>query len=73
VYGYGYGRKKTFKVKYLVNWYEKTGYTPYKMTEETCNNIEFQSNIVSDEMKILLENLQYYKMMFLNGNEVRMN
>ena len=41
-----------------------------KISDEMCYNLDFQSNIISDELSTLLENIQYFKMIFLNGNDV---
>ena len=57
-------------MRFLPNWYEKMGFINRKITDDMCNNIDFQSNMISDEINVLLENIQYYKIMFLHGNEV---
>ena len=57
-------------MRYLTNWYERMGFINPKITDDMCNNIDFQSNMISDEINVLLENIQYYKIMFLHGNEV---
>jgi hypothetical protein len=61
-----YFRRKTYSVKYIRNWYEKNNLIPHKLIPRLTNNIEFQSNILIDEIKVLLDNIQHYRTKYLN-------
>lgn len=65
-----YSRKKTFKVVYSDSWYDKEGLPPQQFSLQIINNIEFQSNILIDEMKVLMDNIQFYKLNFLTRKQV---
>jgi hypothetical protein len=58
-------RQKTFTVEYILNWYEKNSLITPKLLPRLTNNIEFQSNILIDEIKVLLENIQHYRLKYL--------
>jgi hypothetical protein len=61
-----YYRRKSYNVEFIRNWYEKNNLIPHNLIPRLTNNIEFQSNILIDEIKVLLDNIQHYRTKFLN-------
>ena len=57
-------RKKTYQPKILVNWKEKIGLDvkiiKKKYISEVENEIEYQSKILTDQMKLLEGNIKYF-------------
>jgi hypothetical protein len=64
------GRKKHFKVVYIDNWFSKNGFPLQKLDNFTVNSLDFQSKFISDEIKVLMENMQRYKMIYLNDKKI---
>lgn len=63
-------RVKEFKVKYIDNWHLKHGFPELKLIPNVASNMEFQSSLISDELNVLLENIQHFKMTFLHNKEL---
>lgn len=62
-------RLKDFSVAYENNWYEKNSLIPGNFNKAMVNNLDYQSSILIDEMKVLMDNVENFKMNFLNGKE----
>jgi hypothetical protein len=60
-------RKKTYKIQYKPDWYERIGIPEPNYHPRLVSELEFQSGLVSDEIKLLLENFNYFKMNYLHS------
>jgi hypothetical protein len=61
-----YNRRKTYEIDYIDNWYVKNNFMPTKINSNLTNNIEFQSNILIDQIKVLMDNILHFRTKFLN-------
>lgn len=64
-------RKKSYKVGFIVNWYDKNQIPAQNFTANTINNLDFQSNIIINQLKILFDSVNQYKMQYLQGKNVK--
>jgi hypothetical protein len=64
-------RIKTYKVKYDSHWYIKNGIIPNSFNELAKKDLDIQSAIISDEIKISLDNMNYYRTHYLHNSKVR--
>lgn len=62
-------RIKTYKIKYVNNWNEKNQIP----TSDVTKNLDFQSNIIIDLIKVLLDNMNFFKLHYIQGKEVIFN
>jgi hypothetical protein len=69
----GKNRIKTYKVKSDPNWYIKNGIIPNNFNELANKDLEIQSAIISDEVKISLDNMNYYRTHYLHNSKVNIN
>lgn len=60
-------RTKTYKVKYVKKWNEKNKIPII----DGITNLDFQSNIIIDQIKVLLDNMSFFKLHYLQGKDVR--
>jgi hypothetical protein len=60
-------RTKTYSVKYIKKWNEKNKIPII----EGIDNIDFQSNMIIDQIKILLDNMSFFKLHYLQGKDVK--
>jgi len=60
-------RIKSLAVCYKPNWMIKNGYPEQEIAKEISNDIDFQSNTIIDEIKVLLENINSYRENYLDG------
>ncbi len=58
-------RIKSYNVYFIGNWFEKNQIPHQNYTFLMVNNIEFQSNTIIDQMRVLLDNIGYFKLQFL--------
>lgn len=63
-------RIKDYKVDTNPEWYEKNGFPIQKFNKEVINDIDYQSSLIIDEIKVLLDNIQHYKISQLQDREV---
>jgi len=63
-------RIKSYNVYFITNWFDKNQIPFHNYTPHMVSNIEFQSNTIIDQMKVLLDNLNYFKIQFLQGKNV---
>lgn len=66
-------RIKTYKVELINNWYEKNQIPNSNFDRYIVKNLEFQSNNIIDQMKVLLDNVNYFKIQYLLGKQVIKN
>ena len=59
------GREKSYVVSYIPRWHFKNQLINIKASKEVIESIDFQKNIFSDEIIILLDNLSDYKKKFI--------
>ena len=59
------GREKSYVVSYIPRWHFKNQLINIKASKEVIESIDFQKNIFSDEILILLDNLSDYKKKFI--------
>ena len=76
-YNNNYKRKRDFKEynneKYIKNqkWKNKLGInSEYKFNSFLENDLKFQSNIIKDELTIILDNIQYFKTKCLSNKKM---
>lgn len=63
-------RIKSYNIYFVGNWFEKNQIPYQDYTLHMVNNIEFQSNTIIDQLKVLLDNINHFKMQFLQGKNV---
>ena len=63
-------RIKTYKVELINNWHEKNQIPNSNFDRYIVKNLEFQSNNIIDQMKVLLDNVNYFKIQYLLGKQV---
>ena len=63
-------RIKHFKVEFIKNWNEKKGFSKNSIPECIAANLEFQSSMITDELKVLIDNSHTLKINFLNAKDV---
>lgn len=61
-------RTKTYKIKFVKKWNEKNKIPII----DGITNLDFQSNIIVDQIKVLLDNMSYFKLHYLQGKDVNM-
>jgi len=61
-------RTKTYKVKYIKKWNEKNKIPII----EGIENLDFQSNMITDQIKVLLDNMSFFKLHYLQGKDVKL-
>ena len=59
------GREKSYVVSYIPRWHFKNQLINIKASKEVIESLDFQKNIFSDEILILLDNLSDYKKKFI--------
>lgn len=64
-------RVKSYYVYFINNWFEKNQIPFQNYTPHMVNNLEFQSNTIIDQMKVLLDSINHFKMQFLQGKNVK--
>jgi len=57
-------RLKTFKVKFIKNWYTKNGFTEPNI--KVVKDDDFQSGVITDEIKVILDGINHFKITQLN-------
>jgi len=67
-----YVRVKTYNVKYIKKWFEKNSLPSQSNNNLKYANIDFQSNNIIDQIKVLLDNMNYFKLQYLQGKEVKL-
>jgi len=72
-FNYEHKRVKTYKVHYIEKWELKNGIAEYKITPTLLNNLDYQVCLLGDSIKVLLENIQHFKMKHLTNREVNNN
>ncbi len=60
-------RTKTYSIKYIKKWNERNKIPLI----EGIDNIDFQSNMIIDQIKILLDNMSFFKIHYLQGKDVK--
>jgi hypothetical protein len=65
-----YSRMKNYKVALINNWNEKVGIPVQHYSIGLVSNLEFQSGLIVDEIKVLLDNFHYFKLNFMHNKEV---
>lgn len=60
-------RLKTFSVNYKPNWLLKNGFPEQEIAKEISCDLDYQSNTIQDEIKVLLENINSYRLNYLDG------
>lgn len=63
-------RKKNFKVIDRPNWYEKMGLPNQTFSNLLIGSVEYQSTIIIDEMRVLVDNIQFFKTNFLANKDM---
>lgn len=63
-------RTKTYNVKLIKRWFEKNNIPVPAQNSEKYSIIDFQSNNITDQIKVLLDNLNYFKLQYLQGKDV---
>jgi len=63
-------RIKTFKIFYIPKWELKNGIEIPNISNALLSNLEYQSNIISDAIKVLLENIQNFKLKYLSSRDL---
>jgi hypothetical protein len=65
-----YSRKKTFKVVFEPNWFDRVGLPNKNFSNSLINSIDDQSIFIIDEMRVLLDNLQFFKTNYLLSHDL---
>ena len=65
-----YSRLKSYKVEPIKNWHEKHGIPMQNFSPFLLDSVEHQSSLVIDEIKVLLDNIQYFKLNFVNSKDM---
>jgi len=65
-----YNRKKTFKIAFEANWFEKVGLPNKNFSNSLVNSVDDQSIFIVDEMRVLLDNLQFFKTHYLLSHDL---
>jgi nucleoside-triphosphatase THEP1 len=60
-------RTKTYKVKLINKWNEKNKIPII----DGISNLDFQSNMIIDQIKVLLDNMSFFKLHYLQGKDVK--
>ena len=60
------GREKTFVINYIPNWYIEHNMIEMSLSKEVIKNSILQKKIISDEMKVLLDDIKIFKVDYLN-------
>ena len=60
-------RIKTFKVKFINNWFGKNGFS--EPSAKLGLNFEFQTGVIRDQIKVILDSLHYFRTSYLNSKE----
>jgi hypothetical protein len=63
-------RIKSYNINVISNWFEKNQIPNQKYSPHMVNNIEFQSNAIIDQMRVLLDSIDHFKIHFLQGKNV---
>lgn len=63
-------RIKTYNVRYIKKWFEKNNIPTLANSQQKYANMDFQSNNIIDQIKVLLDNMNYFKLQYLQGKEV---
>lgn len=63
-------RIKTYNVRYIKKWFEKNNIPTLSNSQQKYANMDFQSNNIIDQIKVLLDNMNYFKLQYLQGKEV---
>jgi len=66
-------RKKSYDINYVNNWFEKNQIPTQSYTPHLVNNIEYQSNSIIDQMRVLLDNINHFKLQYMQGQNVKNN
>ena len=64
-------RNKTYSVRFIKNWFEKNKIPVQTLNNQSANNVDFQSNNIIDQIKVLLDNVNFYKLHYMQGKEVK--
>lgn len=59
-------RIKTYKVKFIKKWNERNKIPVI----DGITNLDFQTNIIIDQIKVLLDNMSFFKLHYLQGKDV---
>ena len=59
------GREKTFVINYIPNWYIEHNMIEMSLSKEVIKNSILQKKIISDEMKVLLDDIKIFKVDYL--------
>ena len=60
-------RIKTFKIKFINNWFIKNGFTEPNL--KIGLDHDFQIGFITDQIKVLLDSIQYFRFSILNTND----
>ena len=63
-------RIKSYNVRYIKKWFEKNNIPTLANSQQKYANMDFQSNNIIDQIKVLLDNMNYFKLQYLQGKEV---
>lgn len=64
-------RLKTYNVFLINNWFDRNQIPYQNYNNFIVNNLEFQSNTIIDQMKVLLDSINHFKLSFLQGKNVK--
>ena len=61
-------RIKTFLISFIPNWYEKKKIAHIKLNKQ--NSLEVQQSTIKDEILLLMDNIQVFKVKYLSHKEI---
>jgi hypothetical protein len=63
-------RVKTYNIRYIKKWFEKNNIPTLANSQQKQASLDFQSNNIIDQIKVLLDNMNFFKLQYLQGKEV---
>jgi len=63
-------RMRRMRVNYIPRWFESNKIPMMNYIPEMVNDLEFQSNIINDEVKVLFSDIQKFRMILLNNPNI---
>jgi len=63
-------RVKTYNIRYIKKWFEKNNIPTLANSQQKHASMDFQSNNIIDQIKVLLDNMNFFKLQYLQGKEV---
>jgi len=61
---------KTYNIRYIKKWFEKNNIPTLANSQQKQASLDFQSNNIIDQIKVLLDNMNFFKLQYLQGKEV---